>query len=292
MLRRRTHPHVACVLVALTAACSGATDANRASVAAVDISPESVELRLGDARPLVATVTDAGGHVLRDRQVFWASEDPSVASVSPQGVVTALTVGRTQIAASAEGRAGVAAVTISPPSVASVGVAPASVGITVGSATQLQATTYDGAGNPLSGRVVLWSSNNPAIAAVDGSGVVSGTGVGQVTVTASSEGQSGAAVVTVAPAPVATIAVTPSSTTLPIGLSAQLSATLRDGNGSVLSGRAITWTSSSNSVAVSPSGVVTALRSGNATVSASAEGKSGSAAVIVPRVKGGGGDGP
>src|SRR5213082_245028 len=65
--------------------------------------------------------------------------------------------------------------------------------------------------------------------------------------------------------------------------------TLQDANGGVLSGRVVTWMSSDGSVAiVNGSGLVTAVAPGQATITATSEGKSGSAAITVASPSGGG----
>lgn len=84
--------------------------------------------------------------------------------------------------------------------------------------------------------------------------------------------------------PVASIEVTPTAPSLQAGSSATLTASLKDGSGAVLSPqyRTITWATTNASVAsVSQAGVVTALSPGFATISASADGKTGSAIVTV-----------
>jgi hypothetical protein len=75
---------------------------------------------------------------------------------------------------------------------------------------------------------------------------------------------------------------TASSTSLLIGQTLQISVTLADAAGNVLTGRTIGWASSNAAVlTVSPTGLVTALGSGKATVTATSEGKSGSIALTV-----------
>src|SRR5438309_1094702 len=81
--------------------------------------------------------------------------------------------------------------------VAATTVSPAAPTVQVGQTVQLAATPKDANGNPLSGRVVTWSSNNTAVATVDGNGLVTGVTAGSAIVTATSEGQSGTASVTV-----------------------------------------------------------------------------------------------
>src|SRR5207249_500080 len=86
---------------------------------------------------------------------------------------------------------------------------------------------------------------------------------GPVTMTATSEGQSGTATVTVTVAPVAAVTVTPSSGTVAIGQTVQLTATTRDASGNPLTGRVITWQSSNSAIAsVNGSGLVSGVAAG------------------------------
>jgi alpha-tubulin suppressor-like RCC1 family protein len=82
--------------------------------------------------------------------------------------------------------------------VASVVVAPPAASVAAGSMTALTATVKDAGGNTLTDRTVTWSSNNTSVATVAQDGTVSGVAAGgPVTITATSEGVSGTAQVTV-----------------------------------------------------------------------------------------------
>ena len=82
------------------------------------------------------------------------------------------------------------------------------------------------------------------------------------------------------PAAVATVDVTPTSSTVLAGATAQLAASTKDASGSVLTGRTVAWTTSNAAVAtVASSGLVTTISSGTATITATSEGKSGSASI-------------
>jgi len=90
-------------------------------------------------------------------------------------------------------------------------------------------------------------------------------------------------------APVASVTVSPATVSLGVGGMQQLTVTLRDASGNVLTGRLITWTSSNVLVGtVTGAGLVTALAVGPATITATSEGKSASAAVTVTGSTGGG----
>src|SRR5918996_821446 len=92
-------------------------------------------------------------------------------------------------------------VTAPPAPVASVTVSPASVSVAVGGTQQFTATLKDADGNVLSGRPVDWASSDPAFASVSAIGLATALVVGTTTITATSEGKSGTAALTVTPRP-------------------------------------------------------------------------------------------
>jgi formylglycine-generating enzyme required for sulfatase activity len=81
--------------------------------------------------------------------------------------------------------------------VAAVSVSPATASLTVGGTQQLTASARDANGNPLTGRAVTWSSGTTAVANVSSSGVATAVAVGSATITATVEGVTGTAAVTV-----------------------------------------------------------------------------------------------
>ena len=262
-------------------------------VASVEVSPSTASIVVGEQLQLTATLRDASGSVLTGRVLTWSSSNTSVATVNSSGRVTGQSAGTVTITATSEGQSGTATVTVTLPPVASVEVSPSSTTVQVGNTVQLTATLRDAAGNVLTGRVVDWSSSNTSVATVNSNGRVTGQSAGTATITATSEGQSGAATVAVTepPPPVASVEVSPSSTTVQVGNTVQLTATVRDASGNVLTGRAVTWSSSNTSVAtVNSGGLVTGRGAGTATMTATSEGQSGTATIQV--TDGGGGGAP
>jgi predicted RNA methylase/plastocyanin len=187
-------------VVALLAACGGKDSiAPPVTVASVTVSPATVTIEVGQTVQLAATTKDGAGNVLTGRTVTWGSSNTAVATVNATGLVSGVAQGSVTITATSEAQSGTAAVTVNVP-VASVTVSPATVTIEVGQTVQLAATTKDGAGNVLTGRTVTWGSSNTAVATVNATGLVSGVAQGSVTITVTSEAQSGTAAVTVNPA--------------------------------------------------------------------------------------------
>src|SRR3989454_9034300 len=251
-------------------------------VASVTVSPASASAQVGQAVQFSATTKDSAAGVLTGRAVSWSSSNPSVASVSGSGLVTAMAAGSAMITATSEGQSGTSSITVTNVPVASVALTPATATIQVGQTQQLAATLKDASGNTLSGRAVSWSSATPSVASVSGSGLVTGITVGSATLAATSEGQSGTAAIAVTTIPVASVAVTPASAGIQVGQTVQLTATPKDGSGSPLSGRAVTWASSNPSVAtVSGSGLVTALAAGSAVITATSVRHNGNVVVSV-----------
>src|SRR5207302_4886047 len=171
-------------------------------VAAVSVSPGSATVVAGNTVQLTATPKDASGGALSGRVVTWASSNPAAATVSGSGLVTGVAAGAATVTATSEGQSGTAAITVSSVAVASVTVSPATASLQGGQTAQLTATPKDASGAALTGRVVTWASSNPAAATVSGSGLVTGVAAGAATVTATSEGKSGTAAITVASVPV------------------------------------------------------------------------------------------
>ena len=253
-------------------------------VASVSVTPSPANLMVGQTLQLSATARDAGGAVLTGRAITWTTDDPAVATVSSSGVLTAVAPGTTQVTATVDGVAGSASSTVTAVPVASVDVSPNTATVMVGQDVTLTATPLDANGNPLAGRVITWTTSNAGRATVSNTGVVTGVSPGNVTITASTGGRSGSAAVTVnAPPPVLTsISVSPSAFSLDVGQTRTLSATARDQFGQTMSGVTFTWSSDNAAVAtVSSSGVTTGVSIGNATISASSAGITGTSTVNV-----------
>ena len=248
------------------------------------VSPATASLMAGNTVQLSALVEDSAGNPLAGRTVTWTSDNSGVASVNASGLVTGSAAGSATIAATSGGKRGVATISVqaAPIPVASVTVSPGSATVLVGQTVQLTATPKDAGGNALAGRGVTWSSGNTTVATVSGSGLVSARAAGSTTITATSEGQNGTASLTVSVVPVASVTVSPALGSVAVGSTLQLTATTRDSAGNPLNGRAITWATSNGAVAaVSASGLVTGVSVGNATITATTGGKSGTAGIAV-----------
>jgi len=81
---------------------------------------------------------------------------------------------------------------------------------------------------------------------------------------------------------VTTVTVAPSSASVGVGANTTLQATVKDQNGTVMSGQSVSWSTSDASIAtVNSSGVVAGVGAGSATITATCAGKSGTATITV-----------
>jgi uncharacterized protein YjdB len=255
-------------------------------VTSVTIAPTSSNLAVNGFVVLVPTVR-SGTTVLTDRVVGWSSSNESIAPVSSTGRVTGLRAGTVTITATVEGVTGTAFVAVG---IASVVVTPNPTSVISGQTRQLTAVARDAANATIAGVPFQWSTANATIATVDGAGLVTGRSTAPtnmpVNITAAVGTVSGSSVVTVTPATVATVEVTPSAPNVMVNQTVQLTATLRDVNGTVLTGRVVTWVSSNSQRAtVHPTtGLVTTQPAGKGTtvtITATSDLKSGTSLVTI-----------
>jgi len=168
--------------------------------------------------------------------------------------------------------------------VATVSVTPASQTLTaIGATQQFTAVAQGAAGSTIGGKAFSWMSSDTTVAKVNASsGLATAIADGSTTITATVDGRTGSAAATVAQA-VATIAVSSSRDTLIIlGDTVTFSAVTNDSRGNSVSGKTLTWTSSVASVAtINAAGLATAVGNGTTTVTATADGVSGSWLLVV-----------
>jgi trimeric autotransporter adhesin len=251
------------------------------AVADIVVSPSAPTLALNAQLPLQALVRNAAGELVPDATVTWTVENAAVATVSAAGVVTAVGLGTTQVAASARGKSGIATVTVQRTPVASVVVLPNPVNAGIGSTTQLSAKAYDAGQNELPGRGMIWTSNNAGVVTVDANGLVTAKAKGTATVTATAEGISGTSQFTISPGSVSKVTVQPSSISMVNGQTQHVSATAVDASGTVLTERTAIWSSDNTQVATVFGGEVSAVGRGSATITATVDGVSGTSTVTV-----------
>jgi|GEM_PF-1764356 len=276
----------AAVLSLTVAACGGGSDpatpitpvTPTVTVTAVSVSPGNSSLAPNETATFTAAVTTSTGSGASAFVPVWSSSATSVATVGQDGVVRAIAPGTATISAVAGGKTGTAAVLVL--SVTSVAVSPATSALVEGDTRDLQATaTLSNASSAV--RTATWSSSATTVATVSNTGQVTAVAAGAATITATVGGTSGTATVTVARR-VATITLDVSARALTIGELLTITPRLAFSDNAPVTGKTVTWTSSTPAVAsVSAAGVVTAFTAGSTTISATVDGRVATALITV-----------
>ena len=171
------------------------------TVDSVAVSPGADTIAVGDTLRLAAEAFDRNGQTVAGAVFEWSSDDASVATVDSAGLVSAAGNGTATISATAGSASGTAEVTVMQ-TVDSVAVSPGADTIAVGDTLRLAAEAFDRNGQTVAGAVFEWSSDDPSVAVVDTSGLVTGVAAGEVEITATSSEVTGrAALSVVEPAP-------------------------------------------------------------------------------------------
>ena len=143
------------------------TPASLVPVASLTIASPHDTLFVADTTLMAVTPRDSAGNLLSGRAVHWQSSATAVATVSSQGVVTAVGPGTTIISAAAGGQAAQVTLVVKR-LVFAVNVVPDAVCLRKGFTTFLSITAFDSLGLPLATgiRPVTWRSSNGLVLTV------------------------------------------------------------------------------------------------------------------------------
>lgn len=261
----------------LLSACSGGGSKDTTPTApfvpiltTVTVSLSVASIQVGQTATASAAGVDQNGTSMNLSFVSWSTGSNAIATITSSGVVTAVAPGQVNVVATVGTRSGQQLMSVMQASVASITISSATVSLAVGKTQQLTATTNDANGNALSGRLVIWASLNPSIASVSSAGLVTANSVGNVAITATSEGKSATSTVNVV-SPIASVVIT-GSLRPKVGDSYAYSATASLADGSVVS-RPVTWSIlETTKGTMTQSGFLTPSQTGVITLQASIDG--------------------
>lgn len=223
----------------------------------------------------------SSGQPMEGRTIAWQSANPGVATVSSAGVIKGIVEGSTNISAISDGIVATKRVSVRSRRPSSITILPGAPSIMAGQASQLSARVDDQLGNEMSAPV-SWSSNNSSVATVSSSGLVTAIAPGTAAITVATGSLSASVPATVASVPVSSVQVAPAVSTMTVGEETVLTATARDASGAILPGRVASWFSLHPAIAtVSPTGQVSAIAPGTATIRGTIEGVSANASITV-----------
>ena len=256
----------------ITAKCGGKTAECAVTVTvptgSVTLDKPSLTLAVGETAQLTATVKPDDA---TDKNVIWTSSDESVAKVA-DGKVTAVKSGKATITAKCGGRTAECTVIVTVP-VGSIILDKTSLALAVGETLQLTATVKP---DDATDKNVTWTSSDESVAKV-ANGKVTAVKSGGATITAMCGGKTAECVVTVT-VPVGSITIDKTVISLAVGETTQLTATVKPDDAT---DKNVTWTSSDEKVAKVANGKVTAVKSGNATITAKCGEKTAECTVTV-----------
>jgi trimeric autotransporter adhesin len=252
----------------------------------INITTSGGSLALGLSQQFSATGTYSDGSTQDiTAVVHWSSSNTSIATISAAGLVLAVGGGTASINATLGSVTQSSSLTVSAAILESINVTAAQNSFALGFTLQLTATgTYsDGSTQDLTS-AAIWTSNNPAIALIGSTGLVSGLATGGIAATATLQGVSGSLNVTVNAATLVSITVSPASVNLLQLLLTQQFAVVghfSDGSTQTLN-TGVHWSCTNGLLAtINSTGLLTALGLGNLNVTATYGSLTATAAVSI-----------
>ena len=233
------------------------------------LRPASTVLAIGESVQLSATVQPENA---TDKTLTWATSAPKVASVTGEGLVTALAEGSAAITARAGGKSGTCVFTVQKPAVpvSAIELDKTSLQLYEGTEVTLKATVLPQDATDPS---VTWRSADETIASVDENGTVHALKAGETRIVAQAGAKQAECAVKVLARTIPVSAIVLNKTSLPdmvMGETAQLTATVQPENASHPE---VSWSSTNAEIAsVDQKGLVRALKEGSARIVAYADG--------------------
>jgi hypothetical protein len=286
------------VVAVILFSIASATLLSAQNLLSIVVTPANPSFALGTTQQMVATGNyDDGTSNDITNFVNWSTLDPTIATVNAGGLVASVAVGSTTVIASQSIIAGSTTLNVIPAELVSIAVTPAMQSIPLGLPQQFTATgTFTDRSTQDITTKVQWSSSSATVATISNApgsnGLATSAGVGTTTVTATSGPTivtvnsnpiSGSTTLTVTPAVLVSIAVTPANPSIALGRTQQFTATgtFSDSHTQDLTSSA-TWASDTPSTAtISNTGLARSVGEGIATISARSGGITGSTVLTV-----------
>ena len=237
---------------------------------------------LADTARLTAEVLDPNGRVIAEAAVTWSADHPRIATVTRDGLVTAVANGSTTIKATYGDLHDFVLVTVRQvPSVIRLSPPDDTLRFeSLGDTVRLSAEVLDANGHHVEGVQVAWATTSLKVATVNRDGLITARGNGTSTISASTHTVTASTLVEVDQVPVS-LEVLSTKDLLAIGDSVRMTALAFDAGGSRIVDADFMWTSSDTSVAtVNRQGWVHAVTEGVVEITATLKGLSASATLV------------
>lgn len=272
----------------VTAATSATLTVTAAVLTEIDIAPDGEYIPVGGQYQLTLTGTYSDNSTQTITNATWSSSDSTFAAVDPNtGIVTGIANSNNNpitITASFGGLTNTTTVYITSAVPESLQLLPSTASIASGTTQQYAANVVysDGSIQPVTAGIA-WTSTSATVAGIDLNGLATGLAPGKTNISATYESMSATASLTVTPAVLTSIVVTPITTVVGINGNVQFTATgvYSDNSTQDLSSQVVWISSNATYAIVSASGVASGLSAGTTTITASSGGVSGSATLNV-----------
>ena len=257
-------------------------------IGSCSLAPATSKLTVSQSVQPAVTLRDTANNVISSlgRAIAWTSDNEIAATVTGSGLVTARKAGTARITASPVENTQAscnASVDVVDARIVSAVISPKPTTLRLGVARQFGVTLTDSAGGAIpAGRTITWRSVTPATATVSANGLVTGLALGAARIAVNAEGAVDTVSFTISKIPVATVRLSPLSSSIVQGGTVQITATIEDSTATAVTDRFVEWTSSDPTRAsVSQTGLVTTTAPGTVTITAISETRSGTAQVTV-----------
>jgi uncharacterized protein YjdB len=163
----------------LTASCK--IKVNPVEAETIVLNTTNQELKIGDEFQLTATIEPEN---TTDKSITWESNDDKIATVTEEGLVKAVGVGKAIITVTSGNISVTCNIEVEPIQVTGISLSHEDIEIEITDEFELQATISP---EDATNKKVIWQSKNPNIAEVDDNGNITGVNEGNTIVTAKTE---------------------------------------------------------------------------------------------------------
>ncbi len=242
----------------------------------ISVTPANPSVAIGQNQQFIATGQYSDGSTQDlSSSVSWGSSQPSLAGITTAGLASGLSGGSTAITATLGTITASATLNVNSLALVSIAVTPGAASIALGTGQQFVATgTYADNSTLDLTTSAAWSSSLPSVAALNATGLATSASIGQTMITATAASIAGSSTLTVTPAALVSIAITPGIQTIPVGTTQQFAATgtFTDGSTQGITS-SVQWASSNVFVATisdaaGSQGLATSVATGSSSISA------------------------
>ena len=254
------------------------------NLTAISISPAGASIPIHTTQQFTATGSYSDGSS-RDLTglVSWGSSSTAAATIDVNGLLTGVAAGSTTISATLGSVTKSTTITVTVPTIASISVTP--VGLTLGIGINQQYTATASYSDGLTQDLVsgvTWSSSSTSVATINSSGLANTLAAGTTTITATVGSLSDTSTLTIVPAHLTSIEVSPSTPSIALGTTQQFTAVGNFDDGSTQLLTSVTWAASLVSIStIDAAGLATAVGTGTTTISATSGSVTGTATLTV-----------